>query len=387
MLTGLQVVLRDGCDPLLGRRVGLIANHTSVGSDFRPSYVHFQKTDGVELIRLFGPEHGIWGIAQDQEIVLGQRDEQTGLEIVSLYGGQLAPSPDMLRDLDVLVFDIQDIGTRYYTFIWTMLLSMKAAAAAGVEFIVLDRPNPLGGTRREGNLLDPAFASFVGLSPLPVVHGLTAGEIARFLNERDSVGCRLRVIACQGWHRDETFDRTGLPWIPPSPNMPALATAVVYPGTCLLEATNLSEGRGTTTPFEMIGAPWIDPWRWSRELDLLAIPGIAFRPLYFRPLTNKYAGLVCGGVFLQVINPKTFPAFLAGIAIIKTAHDLFPDHFSWKSPPYEFEMERMPIDLLTGTDMVRLGIDRGDSISSLTAGWGDALAAFDRAISPFMLYG
>jgi len=386
MMTGLHVLINENFKRLKGSRIGLIANHTSVGRDLVPSYLHLLQEPSIRFVRLFSPEHGFWGIAQDQELVESDTDQRTGLQTMSLYGDQLSPSEESLADLDVIVFDIQDVGVRYYTYIYTMLLTMKAATKRDIPVLILDRPNPLGGTRREGNILDMDFTSFVGLYPLPVVHGMTVGEIALYINKTFSLECELQVIPCQGWQRKLLFDETDLVWIAPSPNMPSLSTAIVYAGCCLFEATNISEGRGTTLPFELIGAPWIDPWGWARELNELSIAGVLFRPLYFRPMTNKYAGQVCGGVQIHVLNRDIYPSYFTGVAMIRTAFELYEKDFQWKKPPYEFETKKMPFDILTGTDKIRQHIENHHSLAILSRDWEIDSQKFTKKIEGFLLY-
>jgi len=386
ILSGFQHLSLRHFDVLRGKRVALVINHTSTGHDLQASYIHLLANRKARVVRIFSPEHGLWGTFQDQEKVETTHEPQTGLEIVSLYGGQLSPTAEMIQDCDLVMFDIQDIGVRYYTYIYTMLLTMEACAAAGKEFLVLDRPNPLGGLKREGNVLDPAFKSFVGLYPLPVVHGLTAGEIARFINERERISCQLEVVPCQNWQRHMLYDGTGLVWVLPSPNMPTLQTAVVYPGSCLFEATNVSEGRGTTLPFELIGAPWINPWQWVEALNTQKLSGVLFRPLYFRPMFNKYMGQACGGVQIHVINRIQFDSYLTGIIMIKTLFDLYPDSFSWKQPPYEFEKVKMPIDILCGSDKIRLCIEQKNDVHELAGSWQSELQGFSEHVRPFLLY-
>ncbi|MBN2381480.1 DUF1343 domain-containing protein [bacterium] len=386
VLSGFEVSRTNGFREFNGSRIGLVANHTSVGADLLPSFYHLISSSDLKLVRLFSPEHGLWGTAQDQEQVKTERDPRTGLEIVSLYGQQLAPSEEMIADCDLIVFDIQDIGVRYYTFVYTMLLTMKVCAAASKPFMVLDRPNPLGGLKREGNLLEPAFRSFVGLYPLPVVHGLTVAELALFINETEQIRCQLQVVPCQGWHRDMLYEQTGLTWVPPSPNMPALTTAHVYAGSCLFEATNVSEGRGTTLPFELIGAPWIDPFEWLEALNYYRLEGVRFRPLYFRPLTNKHAGLTCGGLQIHVLDRPNFQAYLTGIVMLKTLFALYPKRCAWKQPPYEFEQHKLPIDILCGNEAIRLWIEQGQFLSELSSTWPDQVRSFENRIAPFLLY-
>jgi uncharacterized protein YbbC (DUF1343 family) len=265
----------------------------------------------------------------------------------------------MLDALDVLVVDLQDIGARYYTFIWTLLLALEACAAAGKRVVVLDRPNPLGGVAREGAVLDPAYRSFVGLAPLPIRHGLTIGELARLFVHEQAIDVELLVVGMRGWRRSMWFDATGLPWVMPSPNMPTLDTAVVYPGFCLLEGTELSEGRGTTRPFELFGAPGIDPHLLVRELAARELPGVRFRPLWFEPTFQKHAGALCGGAQLHVVDRDAFRPVLAAVTVLAVIRRLWPEVLRWKRPPYEYETEKLPVDILAGGPWLREGIDAG----------------------------
>jgi uncharacterized protein YbbC (DUF1343 family) len=292
----------------------------------------------------------------------------------------------MLRGLDALIVDLQDVGSRYYTFVWTMALAMAACARAGVPVVVLDRPNPLGGAIVEGNLPDPAYASFVGLYPLPVRHGLTIGELAAYLNHRHGLGCQLTVVPMRGWRRPMLWEDTGLPWVAPSPNMPTPDTARVYPGGCLIEGSNLSEGRGTTRPFEWVGAPFLDAHRYAAHLDALRLPGVHFRPARFLPTFHKWAGRLCGGVQVHVTDPRRFPAFLAGLALLAIARRLAPRHFAWRRPPYEFERRRLPIDILCGTDEVRRSLERGEPLGAIARRWRPGLAAWMRQRAAWLLY-
>ena len=292
--TGLDVFLQEGLPALAGRRVGLITNPTGIDRQFRSSVDLLRQSAEIDMVALFGPEHGVRGDVQAGVRVQTAVDRRTGLPIHSLYGETQRPSPSMLAGLDSLIFDIQDIGVRYATYISTMAYAQAAAAEAGLMFVVFDRPNPLGSPI-DGNLLDPAFASFVGVHPLPVLHGLTTGELARLLAAERGWPAPL-VVAMQGWQHGLWFDQTGLPWVQPSPNLPTLDAVTLYGGTCLIEGTNLSEGRGTTRPFELIGAPWIDPFRAAEELQRREIPRVTFRPAYFTPTFSKHAGVACGGV-------------------------------------------------------------------------------------------
>jgi uncharacterized protein YbbC (DUF1343 family) len=341
---------------------------------------------GARLVRLLAPEHGFWGAPQDHAHVRSTRDPFSGLPVVSLYGAQRVPSPAMLKGLDVLVVDLQDVGARYYTFAWTMILAMGACARAGVRVVVLDRPNPLGGERIEGNMPDPAFASFVGLLPLPVRHGLTIGELARYANREHGIGCDLTVVPMRGWRRAMLWEDTGLPWVPPSPNMPTPDTARVYPGGCLIEGTNLSEGRGTTRPFEWTGAPFLDAHRYASALARLALPGVHFRPARFVPTFHKWAGRTCDGVQIHVTDRERFKPFLTTLALIAVARRSAPRAFAWKRPPYEFEHRRLPIDILCGTDHIRLALERGVPLSRIESQWQPALTAWKRRRLPSLLY-
>ncbi len=383
--TGLDVLMRRAA-PLRGRRVGLLAHQASVDADLTHAAARLDGLPRVRLVRLLAPEHGLWGAAQDHATIAAARDPVTSLRVESLYGVCRTPTPAMLRGLDALVIDLQDVGARYYTFVWTMALAMAACARAGVEVVVLDRPNPLGGVAVEGNVPDPGFASFVGLYPLPVRHGMTIGELARYLNVEHAIGCRLTVVPMRGWRRRMLWEDTGVPWVAPSPNMPTPDTARVYPGGCLIEGTNLSEGRGTTRPFEWVGAPWLDAHRYAAALNALGLPGARFRPARFRPTFHKWAGRLCGGVQVHVTDRAAFTPFLAGLALIAIARRQAPRRFSWKRPPYEFERRRLPIDILCGTDAIRRAIERGVAPAALPRTWQGGLALWRRRRARYLLY-
>jgi len=332
------------------------------------------------------PEHGLWGAPQDHARVVAEVDPLTDLPVHSLYGARRTPTAEMLRGLDALVVDLQDVGARYYTFVWTMVLTMKACAVAGVRVIVLDRPNPLGGLLTEGNWPDPHFASFVGLYPLPVRHGLTIGELAGYLNTTHGLGCDLTVVPMRGWRRRMLWESTGLPWVAPSPNMPTPDTARVYPGGCLIEGTNLSEGRGTTRPFESIGAPFLDAHAYAEALARLGLPGVRFRPARFRPTFHKWARRLCGGVQVHVTDVLRFRPFLTGLGLVAAARALAPGGFAWRQPPYEFEHRRRPFDILCGTDAIRGAIERGRPLAVLERQWRRPLATWTRVRRRFLLY-
>ncbi len=340
----------------------------------------------VNLRRLFAPEHGITGAAQDLVLVGHEKDPLTGLPVMSLYGRPLDPDPRVLEGLDALIVDLQDVGARYYTYNWTMALAMKAAARANLPVIVLDRPNPLGGERLEGNWPEAGWSSFVGLYPLPIRHGMTMGELAGYLNDRHELGCDLTVVPMLGWRRGMAWEDTGLPWVAPSPNMPTPDTARVYPGGCLVEGTNLSEGRGTTRPFEWIGAPYLDGPRLARALERRGLPGVRFRPVGFEPAFHKWKSQRCGGVQIHVTDAARFKPFAAYLALIAEARRQAPRHFRWRRPPYEFERVRLPMDLLCGGPGIRRAIERGVSLARLETSWRPDLARFARARRPYLLY-
>ncbi len=386
VVTGLERLLGDHCGCIRGKRVGLIANQTTVDTDLRHGIDLLHGHPGAELKVVFGPEHGLRGSAQDQVEVGDRIDEHTGLPVRSLYGPNRRPTKDMLAGLDAVVFDVQDIGSRYYTFIWTMVHAMEACAREGLEMIVADRPNPIGGELVEGNLIEEGYRSFVGLYPIPNRHGMTAGELARLFNEAFDIGCRLTVVPLKGWHRSQWFDETGLPWILPSPNMPTLDTATVYPGMCLIEGTNLSEGRGTTRPFELVGAPWIDPYRLVAQLEMENLPGVRFRPQWFRPTFHKFAGEICVGIQLHVEDRLVYRPLRTGVALLRAVHGLWPDRFKWRPPPYEYETERPAIDILAGSDRLREQIEEQVPVPEIESSWKEALAGFGSIRKRHLIY-
>jgi len=386
VLTGLDVLLAERMSRLRGRRVGLVAHQASVSARLEHAAVLLRAARGSRLIRLFAPEHGLWGASQDHAPIGGARDPVTTLPVVSLYGARREPTPAMLAGLDAVIVDLQDVGSRYYTFVWTMALVMRACARAGVEVIVLDRPNPLGGDAVEGNMADPAFASFVGLYPLPIRHGLTIGEAARWLAMAHDLRPRLTVVPMRGWRRRMLWEDTGVPWVAPSPNMPTPDTARVYPGGCLFEGTNLSEGRGTTRPFEWVGAPYLDAHAFADALNGARLPGAAFRPARFIPTFHKWAGRLCGGVQIHVTDRDRFKPVATGLAIIAAARRLAPRRFAWRRPPYEFERRKLPIDILLGTDRIRRALQRGRPLGEIEATWRRDVRDWKRRRLPALLY-
>jgi uncharacterized protein YbbC (DUF1343 family) len=384
--TGLDVLLADRLAVLRGLRIGLVAHQASIDARHEHAVTRLGALRGVRLARLFAPEHGLWGAAQDHAAIAATRDPLTGLRVHSLYGRRREPTPAVLRGLDALVVDLQDVGARYYTFVWTTALAMRACARAGVRVIVLDRPNPLGGDAVEGNLPDPAYASFVGLHPLPARHGMTIGELATYLNVEHGLGCHLTVVPMRGWRRAMRWDATGVPWVAPSPNMPTPDTARVYPGGCLVEGTNLSEGRGTTRQFEWTGAPYLDAHRYAAALNAERLPGVHFRPARFVPTFHKWAGRVCGGIQIHVTDEARFKPYLTGIAVMAAARRLARGAFAWKRPPYEFERRLLPIDILHGTDTIRRALERGRPLAAIEASWRGPLARWRGRRAGYLLY-
>jgi uncharacterized protein YbbC (DUF1343 family) len=385
---GLEALLDDP-RPIAGKNIGLVTNQSAVTGDLRHAVDLLHRGREWKLTTLFGPEHGIWGEAQDMAHVDHSTDPMTGLTVYSLYGASesdLAPRRELLKNLDALVIDLQDIGSRYYTFIYTMALCMRTAAAAGVQVIVLDRPNPIDGLHLEGNIREEQFSSFVGMFPLPTRHGMTTGELARYFNNVFQINCDLLVIPMQGWQRSMWWDETGLPWVIPSPNMPTVSTATVYPGMCLIEGTNLSEGRGTTHPFELFGAPWLDPFKLAERLNAIGLPGIRFRPHYFLPTFQKHAGKVCGGVELHVTNRAEFEPYRTGLWCVKAARDMNLEKFDWRRETYEFVSDRLAIDLLAGSARYREIVESGGNIDEWVAEWEEPLREFAKTREEFLLY-
>jgi uncharacterized protein YbbC (DUF1343 family) len=387
--SGLDVLVEDRFALLHGLSVGLVCNPTSVDRRLRHAADLFHEAEGVRLAALFGPEHGVRGDIQYMAPVRAARDRRTGVPVHSLYGsdaGSLRPKPRSLQGLDALVFDIQDVGTRYYTYQATMLYCMEAAARAGIGFFVLDRPNPIGGLAVEGPALRPGFESFCGVHDVAVRHGLTVGELAGLYLEERGLELALAVIPCRGWRRDMHQRDNGLPWVFPSPNMPTPETALVYPGMCLLEGTNLSEGRGTTRPFELFGAPWLDGARLADALSAERLPGVRFRPASFVPTWDKHAGIRCGGVELFVDDREAFRPFRTGIACVVAARAQAPGSFRWRTEPYEFVEDVPAFDLLCGSAREREAIEAGAGWRKISAAWNKEEQAFARRRSAQLLY-
>lgn len=374
--TGLDQLIADQARPLRGRRCGLLAHPASVDRRLRHAVPLLRGLLGSDLRVLFGPQHGLRGETQDNMIEWeGFRDPDTGLPVHSLYGAHRQPTAAMLDQLDVLVVDLQDVGARYYTFVWTLLLCLEACAEHGVAVHVLDRPNPIGGAV-EGNVLDPAYASFVGLAPVPMRHGLTLGELGRWLVAHRGLDLDYAVTPVAGWRRGRLFEATGLPWVLPSPNMPTPQTALVYPGACLLEGTTLSEGRGTTRPFEILGAPGIDPLLLVDAMQAHALQGCVLRPLHFQPTFQKHAGRLCGGVQVHVTDPGAFRPVRTYVALLVEIRRRWPDQLAWTPPPYEYEHEKRPIDILAGGPDLRRAVENGDDPVDLDRDWQAQADAF-----------
>jgi uncharacterized protein YbbC (DUF1343 family) len=380
-------VLAGGAEQLRGLRLGLVHHPASVTRALEPT-AQALIAAGFELHRLFGPQHGAYGEKQDNMIESDHfQDPVTGLVTYSLYGDVRKPTPEMLEGLDALLFDLQDVGVRVYTFVWTMALAMEACAEAGVRFVVLDRPNPIGGELREGPVLREGFESFVGLHPVPLRHGLTCAELARWLVRERGISCDLEVVPCEGWRRSMLWSDTGLPWVMPSPNLPTPDSCTVYPGMVLLEGTNLSEGRGTTRPFELFGAPFLRPHHLLETLEPLLGEGVTLRPCHFEPTFQKHAGLVCGGGQLHVSDPYAFRPVRAAVAILCAVRALAPEHFAWREPPYEYEGVRAPIDILWGSDRLRLAVDSGVTPDTILDGVNEEVERFEASVGPDLLYG
>ncbi len=384
---GIERLLGDRITLLNGARVGAVVHPASVFPDLRHTADVLAGDKRFRLMSLFGPQHGARGEKQDNMIESEfYRDPGTSLPVHSLYGSTRRPERAMLEDLDVLVYDLQDVGTRVYTFIHTMAYCMQACAQFGKRMVVADRPNPIGGVGIEGNLLDPAYSSFVGLYPIPMRHGMTVGELAQFVNSEFDIGCDLCVVPMRGWRRSMWFDQTSLPWVQPSPNLPTLESAVVYPGIVLVEGTTLSEGRGTTRPFEYVGAPYIHPGKLASSLNTLGLPGVSFRPAYFEPTFQKWGGVMCGGIQLHVLDRDSFEPYLTGITVITSIKSQHPDSFAWRQPPYEYEYQKLPIEILCGGRKVPDLIERGANPAEIRESWRDDVASFRSQRESYLLY-
>ncbi len=367
--------------------MALLSHPASVDRHYRPAKELIACRFPGQLQVLFGPQHGVGGEKQDNMISSPDcRDPKLDIPVVSLYGPRLEPPLDVLEQVDVVLVDLMDVGTRVYTYGATLARLMAAAASVGVTVAVLDRPNALGGTQVEGNLLKPEWASFVGPYPLPMRHGFTLGELARYYNATQALSCDLEVVPAAGWRRSQHFDETGLPWVMPSPNLPTLEGALVYPGQVLLEGTNLSEGRGTTRPFEYFGAPFLEPDRVAALLGKDPLPGVILREVAFEPTFHKWAGEVCRGFQLHVTDRQVFKPYYTTLALLRAILELYPEQFAWRLPPYEYETARLPFDLLTGDARVRQALEQGTPVSDLEASWQAELHEFLKLRREFLIY-
>jgi uncharacterized protein YbbC (DUF1343 family) len=371
---------------LKGLRVGVLANPASIDGRFRHIVDRLAASSDWKLAAIFGPQHGFRSDLQDNMIETPHaKDPRRDVPIFSLYSETREPTAEMLDLIDVLVIDIQDVGARIYTFIYTMANCLRAAARKGLPVIVCDRPNPIGGAV-EGPMLESGFESFVGQFPIPMRHGMTVGELARLFNEDHGIGGALEVVPMEGWSRHEYWDETGLPWVMPSPNMPTLETAVVYPGTVLFEGTMLSEGRGTTRPFELIGAPWLDGEALAARMNAVGLRGVHFRPAIFEPTFQKHARTTCSGCQMHVTARTEFKSVAAGVSLLRECYALGPRQFAWRPPPYEYEHDKMPIDILAGSTALRQQIDSQVPLEEIVESWAPGEATFEATRKPYLLY-
>jgi uncharacterized protein YbbC (DUF1343 family) len=373
-------------DLLRGRTIGLVCNPASINARFE-HVIDRAEAAGVKVGAIFGPQHGFRSDVQENMIESAHgEDHRRAIPIYSLYSETRQPTAEMLAGLDAIVIDLQDVGTRIYTYIYTMANCLRAGREHGLPVIVCDRPNPIGGVAVEGPMLEPGFESFVGQFPIPMRHGMTIGELAGLFNEHFGIGAKLEVVRMPRWRRGSFFDDTGLPWILPSPNIPTLDSAIVYPGTVLFEGTNVSEGRGTTRPFELVGAPWVDPEAFARRLNSLDLPGVFFRPALFEPTFHKHAGTSCGGCQVHVTDRHAFRPVETGVALLEAFRVMGPDYFAWREPPYEYEYLLAPIDILCGSSDVRERLEAGENARTIAASWRSLVEAFEPIRSRFLLY-
>jgi uncharacterized protein YbbC (DUF1343 family) len=370
-----------------GLKVGILANPASIDHKFTHIVDLLGASSRCKLAAIFGPQHGFRSDLQDNMIETPHaKDQRRNVPIFSLYSETREPTPEMLDLIDVLVIDIQDVGARIYTFIYTMANCLRAAARAGLPVIVCDRPNPIGGIDVEGPTLEPGYESFVGQFRMPMRHGMTVAELARLFNEHFAIGAELESVPMEGWSRDMYLDATDIPWVMPSPNMPTLDTAIVYPGTVLLEGTMLSEGRGTTRPFELVGAPWLDGEALASRLNRLGLDGVHFRAAAFEPTFQKHAKTTCGGCQIHVTSRNGFAPVAAGVAVLRESYGLAPDRFKWRDPPYEYEHDKMPIDILAGSPELREQIERQVPLGEIVASWAPGEQEFAEIRAPYLLY-
>jgi len=385
---GVENLIENKVEILRGLRVGLICNQSSVTKKLFHSADLLRNSERINITTLFGPQHGIRGDVQDNMIETPHStDRKTGLRVYSLYSETREPIEEMLENVDVLVFDMQDVGCRVYTFIYTLANAMRVAARSRKKVVVCDRPNPINGNAIEGNLLEAGFASFVGQFPIPMRHGMTVGELAKMFNEHFGIQCELEVVEMFGWKRDLYMDETDAPWVMPSPNMPTVETSKVFSGTVLLEGTMLSEGRGTTRPFEIVGAPFVNNQEFARHLSDMGLEGVFFRENGFQPTFQKHVGKTCEGVQIHITDQEKFEPVKTGVAVVKTAYDLYKGNgFEWKEPPYEYVFDKLPFDVIAGTDSIRKEIESGETLGNITKGWKRDRDEFERLRQPYLLY-
>jgi uncharacterized protein YbbC (DUF1343 family) len=384
---GIERLCEEKAGLLRGARVGLLCNQASVDREFRHAADLLWSKKGLRLTTLFGPQHGIRGDVQDNMVETPHTfDAETGLPVYSLYSETREPTERMFEDIDVLVCDLQDVGCRIYTFVYTIANCMRAARRLGKKVIVCDRPNPVAGVTVEGNVLEPEFASFVGQFPLPTRHGMTACELAGMFNRHWGIDCELELVPMEGWSRELWFEETDLPWVLPSPNIPTVETACVFPGTVHLEGTQVSEGRGTTKPFEIVGAPYVKAAELAQHLERIGLPGVKFRASNFLPTFQKHAGVACGGVQIHVLNREEFEPVLTGVAIVKSCFELYTEKFLWKEPPYEYVWDKNPFDVISGSDRLRRAIENHDSLEKIKDSWKEEKSAFEQDRARFLLY-
>lgn len=382
---GLEILLSQ--NKFGSEKIGLLCNQSSVNHGFQHAADLFNQEPSINLTTLFGPQHGIRGDVQDNMVETAHVvDRVTGIPIYSLYSETREPTEDMLRDVDVLVCDLFDVGCRIYTFIYTVANCMRVAGRLGKKIIICDRPNPINGLAVEGNILEPEFASFVGLFPLPTRHGLTVGELALMFREIFGIECDLEVIKMEGWQRELWYDETDAPWVMPSPNMPNIEAATVFPGTVMFEGTQVSEGRGTTRPFELIGAPYIQAEEYARVLNDLNLPGVIFRAANFLPTFQKHQGISCGGVQMHVTDRNEFKPVLTGAIMVKSAYQMYRDDFRWKESPYEYVYDRNPFDVINGGEKMRKLVENNASTAEFEDWWNAELIDFMKIRQEFLLY-
>ncbi len=385
--TGLEAFIQTPSLTVRNERLGLLCNPASVDRQWVHARECIDRQLPGRLKALYAPQHGFYAEKQDNMIESADRiDPLTGLPVFSLYGDTRFPTHRMLDPIDILIVDLQDVGTRVYTFVYTLSYCMEAARKNGIKVIVLDRPNPVGGRHVEGNLLQADCASFVGRYPIPMRHGLTIGELAILFNTQFGIRCDLEIVAMQGWERGMLFDQTGLPWVAPSPNLPTASSALVYPGQVIWEGTNVSEGRGTTQPFECFGAPFIEPYRLLERIDKKLMAGTVLRPVEFEPTSNKWAGRSCKGFQIHVNDPECYSPYALSLGLYQAIFQLYPEQFTYTQPPYEYEYERLPMDLIIGDRNIRQLIESGTPITDIVSGWQAAIAAYRQMIKPVMLY-